>query len=365
MPCRATRDPKSGFLVSESFGPEVWLPGEISGALLDAFHSSVRKHRDLTLGHQAGALARAPGDRIRSPQALSAWHVTLEQVDGYVGVSMSAALRRTDPDLLDKPPENHWDSVGDPARITVSLRVDPATRVACFGAHTGLEGEPPPEEYQRVLAARRARRPYPPLPAAGHALSLETAPVGVRRGLASVRAGGLTLSQSGWINLFESHGRPTLALSPDFPGPKAPSGFLTHGDFGWPRLWFEGINLDVIADVMGPSPSVSMTISGENGSYVQFAGFETPSDPIVETHLRAEIAEDGLTLSCRCKSLDRKTQRPTWREATLTLSWELLILRYPRFLRFRDQVHPTRQAKAPRPSTLHKVCAALSGLFIR
>lgn len=251
-------------------------------------------------------------------------------------VSISAALLQTVPSSPGKPLENYWEGVGDPARLTANFRVDAATRVACFGAYTGLEGKSTPQDFERVAAEYRAGRPYPPLPDADHTLSLESAPVGP---LLEFASGG-----SRWITVSQSRGeRPWLALSPDRPGPCLSSGFLCHGNYGWPRLWFYGVNLDVIADSMGTAPSIGLALTGHTiGIVVLRIGPNGMfGERIVETHLQAEITVQGLSLSYRCQSLDRESQEPKWREGSLVLSWELLILRYPRFLKHRDKVIAT------------------------
>jgi len=104
--CHASRD-GSGFLRTETFGPELLIPDSLAAMIEHALGAGVRVPVSAKFAHQMGALAdttRMDGQRM---QPLSDWTLDINEDDGHVAVTLSAALCALYLADWDKSASNH------------------------------------------------------------------------------------------------------------------------------------------------------------------------------------------------------------------------------------------------------------------
>lgn len=314
-PCRAPRDPASGFRRVDQVGAVLGIPAELAVPIARALEFGVEQPISIHLPYQAGQLNSSDGGPRRASQPLSDWRMTLTGRGGDVTVRLSAALRATMPLkewVVDT--RDWWRDEG--ARIDAVFTVDAATRIACFGSYIAeleetVAGDP--------AVAQATRWP---------ALRLAAAPVGT-----FVAYG--TGARGEWVSIYTTDR--TIALSGDCEQQRLPSGFVTRGQCGQPRLWLNGVTLDAIADAIGPDRShATVTLSdGWFGTVEPWRDREPPWPPterIVAARFDNALTLAGLTITYRLTTeIEGRMGAGRTIEGSVTLSWELLLLRYPRF----------------------------------
>lgn len=324
-PCDAARD-ATGFFRAERLGAVLGVPSAFVPLIRHAVAFGVEQPLDLHLPGQAGWLHSSDSTIRHEAQPLSDWHLSLREEDGAIIVGLSAALRATLPlnDWLTDT-RNWWGE--DAPRLVAAFTVDAATRVACLGCYI-----PAFEEGGDGVPAAPPGTRWPDV-------ELATAPVGVFAMFG-------TDARGGWATIYTS-GR-TLVFSPDHDIRRLPSGFVTRGSHGWPRVWLEAVTLDTIADLLDPFAStgpLTATISLENGRFGHLAPYRDRDGPwppieyIVAARLAARLDAAGLRIDYRLTlAAEGQSSRSAPLEGGVTIGWEVLILRFPRFAVWRGVV---------------------------
>ena len=326
---RASRDPASGFLRSEETGPAVYLPPPIATVIHRALCFSPPEPVHLRLGGEAGSLQSGPSIDGSKKQPLSDWLLELEETDDGLSIRLSAALKATRPikDWL-KDTGNFWDPVdGEPARLGVEFRVDRVTRAAAFAAYfPELAGTPLGEAEPGTTSLRDLR--------------LDQALIGPHTMFG-------TTSRGQWASFYQGEGwTPSIAITPMGPERRTTTGFLEcRMSYQWPRIWMQGIDLDVVANAMGADPSVTLTLeNGGFGSLQQHHSVYDTSGPLPRMRVIGARLDFKLTVAGLEFAYDLQIDElaavgvPGRVTGDITLAWELLILRFPRFLRHRQAV---------------------------
>lgn len=325
-PTLAERDHNTGFYARADVGPEVFIPHSIGVAIQQVLRSDLTGPIAMTVQAEAGTLLSSSDRETAKRQSLSNWRAEISHREGMVDVRLSADLLRTQPNL---PMENFWANRDQAARIEISLSVDLITRAACFGTYSDRI----PEEPRRGDASLRQSSLGDPI--------LEHAMVGI---FCSAYATDL---RGNWIRLHSSPSPPSLSLESLSSRARTASGLVSYNNhFHWPRVCFSGIDLDLINEMMGRKPTLTLVFSdGESGVLDQHRSFyeDEPThlqQSIVEAKHSFELTEAGLRYCYKAlvTNLDRQIYAPGWIEDEMVLSWETLILRYPQFLRHRKQI---------------------------
>ena len=309
MRCRAFRTP-SGFLRAEEYGSELLVPAPLAAIVERALRIGAKEALRASLTHQDGQLRDSTSRMSTLSQPLSAWSLEVDEAGGAVHVVLSARLHgEVIPEWLTSM-ANYWPAEQD-SRLVVRFRVDPITRVACFGAYApALTKEP------ETLAAIPTARGLA-------ALDLGNAPVGPFAQFA--------IGDTRWYYIFEGDTQRYLSITEHAPPMRTPLGLLrdTCG-YRWPRLELRGIDMRAIASMLGSHnlrSSVTSDTIGEAFESYGSDGFDTYS--ITSLALDFSLNETGLRLR-----IEGHTKRgPISRD--MLLMWELLILRFPYFTRFR------------------------------
>ncbi|MBK8158486.1 MAG: hypothetical protein IPK59_06855 [Rhodospirillaceae bacterium] len=343
--CKSRRDSDSGFLVSEAVGPALSFPDVFATVIRRACWLSPKEAIVMSLGHQDGALASSV-DRDAVSQPLSDWKLEVEAIEGAIHVRASAALRATLPfNLRNKDIGSYWSSREETERISVTFSVDPVTRTACFGSYTG------------VLSDKWCAGDAVPARTSLQALRLDTAPVGPFNEMGPAAETGWIKVQS-WFTPNAPSGQSVLALIFNRVASiaRTESGFLasTDRDSGQRSIWFEGINLVIVADLMRHANTMKLSLTDGISGYLwdpseQRHFYDMDISPTPEQHFLEATISFALTargLECHYRihvndlhviRLGTKYQRG-WIEDSVTLPWELLILRHPQFLQRRESV---------------------------
>jgi hypothetical protein len=331
-PCRATRDPSSGFLTTEEFGSELNIPEPLALVIMQRLRLGTSERIEMSLWHQNGNLASSTNRSAGYRQLLSEWILEISESAGSVTIKISAALQASRPIeqwMTKARIGNFWTTQDATApRLQIEMTIDLATRVACFG--TGVEG----------LTHEKLSEFAQPTSTSIERLDIEQAPVGP--------SCAFGFHQKRWLDFY--HNEDALALTWMGPQRRSTTGFIRHdGNYLWPRIWMHGVKLEMVADTMGGKQPVSrLTMSdgvfGELQDHpIRFEGYNPhPIQLIVEATLDFALTTRGLAFSYRClvNDLDLSSlpYRPGWIDGNATLPWELLIFRHPQFLRHRSRV---------------------------
>ena len=302
--CHASRD-GSGFLRTETFGSELLLPDSIAAMIEHALWAGVRVPVSAKFAHQTGILADTICMDRRRTQPLSDWTIDIEENDGHVAVKLSAALHALHLAGWDKDASNYW-SVQDGARVEVRFAINPATRVACFGSH----GLPLPG------AAAMPATLVDPSPLS--ALNIANAPVG-----AGTQLG---LGEGRWFNFYEAKGLSYLSITECSQPSRTASGFLTFDNPPrWPRITINGLTMDSIWFAVKNSPTIRLSAEGDAVGSLEYPGSGGWIDKITAVDTEITLNDSGLHFAVEVRS-------PKIRSVCFRLPWELLVLRYPKFI---------------------------------
>ena len=324
-PCHAERDSASGFLDSKTFGPHLSIPEALQLVITGALRFGTESRIDMSLQAQDGGFV-APGGQRRE-QPLSDWKLDIQDIDGSIHIKLSAALRAIHLwEPLNKTRNNYWSAEGPACRVEIAFRVDPITRVACYGANIKSLSD---EKIAGIASAQLT---------SANSLSLDHAPVGALRHQFGVDSAGE------WVEVFTSPHK--LALTRTRLLQRSNLGFLQHTNNDvWPRIWILGIDLDLAASAISGNNATTLTLSNGHFGYLQqHHGFYDCYDPrpdqsILEVTLCREIVPSGLKLTYRVLVKDfivsATPYQPGWIDGSVTLSWPVLILRFPQFVRYR------------------------------
>lgn len=299
--CVASRD-KSGFFHAEELGTVIHVPKPLASQVRWALELGAKEPLSLLATHSAGSLASSASTIKHLTQPLSDWRLRIDEVDGDLAVVMSALLYS--PHIRDwrSTEQNFW--VEQPgARVEARFVINAATRVACFGTNGSRS------------ATNEEEAPAQPPKYDGRCLNLENAPVGSFTQF-GVRDGR-------WVHVYSSSEGPwhSLSVTEHRDVCRTSNGFLSRGNYVWPRLGVQGLSLCSIANALGKEP---LRISGGRIAVsLSWPGPEPWSEQASESTLQFSLVPDGLVFEYFLVVEGRPV------DGRVVLPWELLILRYP------------------------------------
>ncbi|MET0588604.1 MAG: hypothetical protein ABWZ75_08790 [Novosphingobium sp.] len=307
--CRAFRE-TSGFLCAEEYGPELHVPASLAAIVERALRLGAKQAVQASLNYQDGEL-RSSTSRVKTlHQPLSCWTLNLDEVGGGVNVVLSARLHGSVIPEWSTSTANYWPAELD-LSLKVEFRIDPITRVACFGAHVPtLEKEP-------------ATPASVPMVRSLASLDVADAPVGT---FAQFAMGGTR-----WYSLYEGEASRYLSITEHAPPTRTPIGLLNdNGSYRWPRISIHGIDMRAVASMLRQSNNFrsSVTSSTVGEAYRSFGSDGSETYFIADLALDFRLDTEGLHIR-----INGKTQREAI-ALDLLLIWETLILRFPYYTRF-------------------------------
>lgn len=315
----AARHP-SGFFEVAQAGSELSVPEALAVTIRHSLQFGANGPIEVHLLHQDGRLTCSAEGEERREQPLSDWRLRLEDRDGEIHVDLSAALHADHFKSWNRAAANYWS--GRPgSRVEAAFAVDRATRIACFGSYIESVHRPDSDGV-----------PVAPPDFDGASLSLGKAPVG--------SATEFGVSEGRWMDVGHYSGRwPSVAITEHRDVRRLPSGFLTGGNYVWPRLWIQGLDLDRAVAALESRPLLFSEANGLRAS-LGYDGPEGWSEWVRLDSLEIALGADGLTLSYALGGPVAKTG------TKVLLPWELLILRYPMLAGRRDSIAaPGRPAR--------------------
>ena len=318
---RAIRDPDTGYLTPDLTGPRIVVPQGLESLLIMALAQSYPANPITFALDAAGQLSTASeANRIR--QGLSDWRGSVTYAEGALTVHISAALRSLPPIYSFDKLEDPWlvdDEV--PGRVDVEFELDAITSVARFGS------------YWKALSQELEREPSSVVRTSVDAMRLESAPIGDLRRIYGVTKDDL------YVGIYEVV-EPWYSLT--LYAPRAQSRFtsgLMIEDSRFPRITFEGVNLDVVVGSMWATRNFGLTIASGQIGCIEWSGGGSDgpgsTSKLLEASLYFELTMDGLVLSY--SALPESSARGALL-GEITIPWEVLIIRSPLFVRHREKL---------------------------
>jgi len=312
---RARRELRSGYLVGTSSSPLIYVNAAVSDILKDALRFGER--RTSTFSFDARGTLRDPAGRTNI-QDLSDWRGRVESLgEDSVRIELSAALRPAP--ALDAVPSTHqhWNAGGvDSMRLRVVFSMDAATRVVAMRAHSNaLPGMP---------LSKAAPIPRSTI----DTMRLKSTPIGSGGSLFGVTDDGRS------VGLYE--GGSAFVIHAPGPARRRASGLL-EDENRFPRIWFEGVDLDLVARSLRRGLTFTVAISGSSAGEVDFTGGGSDgpghSEALVQSLCEFELTADGLVVA-----YEAQPERAAPLRGRFTVPWEVLIIRSSLFVRHQDKV---------------------------
>lgn len=316
--CKATRS-ASGFLEIEEIGWALGVPPEFQVTLEKAFRSGVASKKTIALDFQPGGLGNTNDAKHPPVQQFSGWRLSVEERSRAIWVNLSADRLNIEDDHSASKRGNHW-SKQPGQRITVTFAVDPITRMACYSAY--FPDFPKEREASTAVAYTSSL----------HALSLGSAPIGLHGVCGSFGKHWVSYGDGGAFN-------PQLSFTRIYPPKRDVTGFLVDNQrYLWPSISLEGISTRRIAEAFASKRSVRLAFGGDIAGHItgHFTE-ENPIERIVEAVVNVALGPAGLEFDFQVKT---EAHNPSYREiyGSCTICWEVLILRYPVFVKHRAKI---------------------------
>jgi len=329
----AQRDPDSHFFVSKEVGAVVVIPEALSLLIRRALAARCPPSQQAQLAPGLGGSLWSSNDeplkaKISNKQGLSDWLLSMQEIDGALSIRLSAALVDKRPTGWRSPPAKFWTCRGgESPRMELELQIDQVTRAACFGRSLG---DPSKHESGTEISVNMTTIT---------SLRLDSAVVA-----RSYKQFGYTPAGR-WVGLYESPIGLSIDLEPNHYLKRRPDGFVVSDWFCTTTINFIGLNLTVFSHILGNTRSATMEFrDGRFGRVTQHRSFYEGRDPYPQQHIcemifQLRLVDHGLELAYQALvndwDLSTKPYKPDWLKETITLPWELLILRHPYFLRRR------------------------------
>lgn len=297
--CRATRH-ASGFFESVSSGAVLAMPQSLVALIKDALRFGVKQTVKATVEGQHGALMSSSSTLHHYTQPLSDWELVISERSSCIYVEISAELFGAHIlDWMDSE-DNFWQSRG---HVSARFSFDPITRAACFRAY--VADLDVPEDGTAPTAA---------LPI-GNSLNLAGATVGLSNNF------GIDGKRSIHVGFGSGLGS-YLTFTEHSHVYRLPGGFLSHGYYEWPRAWFFGVQLEILA-ALDERP-ITFSGPGLRAFAAGGSGEDSWHEDASEASLELSLAENGLTMTYAMTTANRQLNQ------TVILPWEVLLLRLPK-----------------------------------
>jgi hypothetical protein len=308
--CRASREP-SGFLRAEEYGSELHLPPSLAAIIDRALKQGVREPVQVNLLHQDGQLSDSTSTIKTLTQPLTGWVMRIEEDEGTITVGLSATLHGTLLQDWNTSQSNYWNS-SQRATLEVNFSIDPVTRIACYGSYV-----PALKEEPRIPALI-------PAPSGLSKLNIADAPVGTFAQFA--------ISGDRWISFYESTGEwKSISITEHAPPTRTAQGVLSDSrGYRWPRIAIYGIDMDVIASAMVRSREMNLVMQNGKFGQVHYSHGSDGSTDYDVSGVRLDLKLDSSGLHFDY-TVDTEMGE---KSGEFYLTWELLLLRYPRFAQY-------------------------------
>ena len=306
--CRAFREP-SGFLRMEEYGSELHVPSSLAAIVDRALKHGVKEPVHVNLLHQDGQISDSTSTIKTLIQPLTGWAMRIEDDEGTIRVALSAILHGSLIEDWNKSRSNYWNT-SQQSMLEVNFSIDPVTRIACFGSYV-----PALQEEPKIPAS---------IPALSGKLNIADAPVGTFAQFA--------ISGDRWISFYESTGEwKSISVTEHAPPTRTAQGLLSDSrGYRWPRLSIYGIDMDVIASAMVNSQKITIVMqNGEHGELYYSHGSDGSTSHVIN-QIKIDLKLDSFGLCFDYTACTEKGERC----GDFYLTWELLLLRYPRFSRY-------------------------------
>ncbi len=303
--CQASRD-VSGFLKVVELGSELQIPDPIKSMIERALWLGAERPISAAFSDQAGQFTDTTRTDQRLSQPLSDWKVHISEEQGEVSVVLSAALHALHIEDWQKNTSNYWK--GQPsARLEAYFTVDPITRIACFGS------------YVRSFTDVTHGPALLPEPSYSSTLDIKDAPVGTQREFA--------FGDGRWFSFYESSNSGYLSITERSAPSRTMSGFLaSDGRSIQPSINIHGLTMDAICFAINNSSSIRRLDEGECVGALHYSGSDGSISNIKSVGTNISLTENGLEF---CIEVNVPKRNPI----SFYLPWELLILRYPKFIK--------------------------------
>lgn len=314
----AFRDKDSGYLDGATHSPVIFPNRMVSDILKDALRFGAKRAPTFSI-EADGSLRDPSGTKII--QYLSDWRGSAESLgEDSVRIELSAALRPSPSAYTAPTIPQLWNEGGDLSqRLRVVFSMDAATRAVSLGT------------YSRALPTLPVAVAAPLSRSTVDKMSLKSTPLGTNGTYYGVTEDGRS------VEIYEGGSalRNTFVIHDPRPARRTSSGFLAN-DTVFPRIWFEGVDLDSAARSLRPGRNFTIAISGNAGT-VDYTGGGSDgpgeSKNLRESRCEFELTHDGLVMTYEAQPEDAEALR-----GRFTLPWELLILRSPLFVRHQDEL---------------------------
>lgn len=303
--CQGLRD-DSGFLKVVEFGSELHIPDPIKSMIERALWLGTKQPISATFSDQAGQLTDSTRTDQRLSQPLSDWTIHISEEQGRVTVLLSAALHALHIEDWNKSTSNYW-SEQPTARLEACFTVDPITRIACFGS------------YVSSLADAAQIPALLPEPSSLSALDIKNAPIGTQREFA--------FGDGRWFSFHESTSLSYLSITEQTPPSRTASGFIASDSRAkLPSISIYGLTMDAICFATRNSSTICRLDEGECVGTLDYPSSDGHWDKIKSVKTEISLKDTGLHFSI-------SINLPKRQSINFYLPWELLILRYPKFIR--------------------------------
>ncbi|POH67806.1 MULTISPECIES: hypothetical protein [Cryobacterium] len=319
---RAIRDPVTGYLTTDITGPRIFIPQGLGSLLITALAQSYPAN-PITFALDAAGQLSTVSEANRVRQGLSDWRGSVTYAEGALTLHVSAALRSLPPIYSFDELEDPWpvdDTV--PGRVDVEFEMDAITSVARFGG------------YWKALSQEREREPSSVVRTSVDAMRLESAPFGFHQRIYGLTKDDLYVGIYEVADLWNS-----LSLSAPSAEPRFASGLIVGYNHPFPRITFEGVNLDVVVGSMWATRNFGLTLTSGRIGYIEWSGGGSDgpgsTSKLLEASLNFELTMDGLVLSY--SALPESSARGAL-IGEITIPWEVLTIRSPLFVRHREKL---------------------------
>lgn len=352
--CRAHRDPITGYLTAEPVRVRVQIPDDLARILARAIRATPRLS-PFTFALDEEGMMYADSGHEAFRQGLSDWRGSVSYADTGFRVKLSAALRSVLPVPVHRPVDDPWPADADPtSRVSVEFWLDAMTAVVRFGG------------ISNALSEKREPLPSRVVRTSLDAMRLDAAPLGFNGAFWGITA------DNKWVSIYNSaHTDVQSSLYIDTPSVehRYECGLMTPSN-RFPRIMFNGIDLDMVGANMRSTRNFGLTLTSNDPGSIHWDSWSTDgpgaSSGLLWASLEFELTIDGLVFSysalpikswseAQADSLraqgvpsavvrdiqsrsDYSSHRlnEAWLVGTITIPWEVLILRSMWFGRHRE-----------------------------
>ena len=296
--CSAARH-SSGFYESNSSGALLGIPASLATLIRHALQFGAKQTVVSTIESQHGELYSSSRWDHRFRQPLSKWDLRISEVSGIVTVEISALMFGADIRDWLSSEDNFWTSQ---SRISAQFSVDPLTRNACCDAYVGELDVPDVGNTLNNSSKERS------------GVSLALASVGI--------SNFFGIAQTKYIDVgIGSESRSYLAFTEHSNVYRLSNGYLSRGNYRWPRVWFRGVQIRSLLE-MDERP---VRFSGDGlQAYAEKSGHSSHwREDATDAFCEVSLVPAGMTLTYEVITANHRLGEE------LVVPWSTLLLKLP------------------------------------